>query len=61
MKTMKCLLLVLMVLALLGPMLGCINVQAPEKVEVNGNGDAQSWKEVGESYKRQYTNGEQED
>jgi hypothetical protein len=57
MKMMRmCLMGLLVSLAaalLLGPLVGCVNVKAPEKIEVK-NGDGKHWRRVGEDYRRQY-------
>jgi hypothetical protein len=45
----------LVILVALGGSIGCVNIQAPEKVEVNGEkSDGQSWEEYGKSYAEPY-------
>lgn len=48
----------LVLLTLTVVLTGCINVQAPEKVNVDAdNSDAGYWKSVGKSYADQYRSG----
>jgi hypothetical protein len=54
MKAIACVVGLVILLAL-GGSIGCINVQAPEKVEVDGRkSDGQSWEEYGKSYAEPY-------
>lgn len=57
MKAIACIVGLVILLAL-GGSIGCVNIQAPEKVEVDGRkSDGQSWEEYGKSYAEPYRSG----